>query len=72
MAHTFEHTAPASSASFFEKARRFLNAYAKHRSDQRTYSRMLLMSNRELSDTGLTRGDVREAMMQTFSQSNAK
>ena len=68
MAHLITNTAPASAESFIETARRFLKAYAKHRSDQRTYDRMLSMSNRELSDIGLTRDEVREAMTQTFSQ----
>jgi len=71
MAFFITNTAPAPAASFFEQARRFMKAYAKHRSDKLTYGRMLRMSNRQLSDIGLTRGDVREAMMQTFSQPSA-
>ncbi|WP_294608979.1 DUF1127 domain-containing protein [uncultured Roseovarius sp.] len=71
MAHIITRTAPAESVSFFTKARRFMKAYAKHRRDQLTYRRMLKMSNRDLSDIGLTRDDVREAMMHTFSRPGA-
>lgn len=71
MAFLITNTAPAPAASFFEQARRFMKAYAKQRSDKLTYGRMLRMSNRELSDIGLTRDDERDAMMQKFSQSGA-
>jgi uncharacterized protein YjiS (DUF1127 family) len=71
MAHLFEHTAPASTESFIEKSRRFWATYAKYHSDRRTYGRILIMSNRQLIDIGLTRDDVREAMTQTFSQPGA-
>jgi uncharacterized protein YjiS (DUF1127 family) len=49
--------------SFFDRFKSYLSTRAKHHNDQRTYFRMLRMSNRDLADIGLTRDDVREVMV---------
>ena len=68
MVHAYNSQILATNGSMVQRVHMSLKARAKRRADNAAHTRLLKMSNRDLADMGITRDDVREAIMRNTSR----